>query len=303
MIIMDPDKVKQLRRRARRRRYREPKAPIKAERELRGALNAVWARYLFPATEELKAMVQRGATPAEFAAFIDRILDRIEFDYGFHAGDIVAKWRLSVDESTRTAFNREAAHTLNVDALSIYDQPHIQDALAFASLEASQLIKTIPEKYLSEVAKAVADNFYGVPLPAGRNLLQQIQHIGSVSKNRAKLIARDQTAKLNGALQQARQKAIGVDKYIWRTVRDKAVVGNPTGLYPVGSKHHANHYAMEGKMCRWDDPTVYSVDEGKTWLKRTGEMPKNHPKQDIQCRCHAEPVLDIEQILANVQVG
>jgi uncharacterized protein with gpF-like domain len=122
-----------------------------------------------------------------------------------------------------------------------------------------------------------------------------------VSKNRAKLIARDQTSKLTGLVNQTRQQSIGIEAYIWRTVKDQRVVGNPGGKYPEGNKAHGDHHMMEGVWCKWDDPTVFSRDGGKTWIKRPAQAPKSSPGQDIQCRCHAEPVIDTKKIMECVK--
>ena len=81
-----------------------------------------------------------------------------------------------------------------------------------------------------------------------------------VSDSRAKLIARDQVAKLNGELTKERQTDLGVTGYIWRTVGDERV-----------RDEHADN---DGQFFTWDSPPS------------TGA-----PGEDIQCRCWAEPVL------------
>ena len=53
---------------------------------------------------------------------------------------------------------------------------------------------------------------------------------------------------------------------------------------------------MQGLLCKWADPNVYSDDKGKTWKARTAEMPHNHPGDDIMCRCRAAPFIDIEAL-------
>lgn len=83
-----------------------------------------------------------------------------------------------------------------------------------------------------------------------------------VSRNRARVIARDQTSKLWGKLTEARQTKAGVIEYIWRTSRDDRV--RPT--------HRENF----GRIFRWSDPP----------------MPTGHPGNDIICRCWAEPITD-----------
>lgn len=98
-----------------------------------------------------------------------------------------------------------------------------------------------------------------------------------VSRSRAKLIARDQTAKLNGDLTERRQVAAGVTGYIWRTSLDERVRGNPAGKYPNA---RPSHWIKEGKSFKWNNPPA---DTG-------------HPGQDYQCRCTAEP--DMAGLLA-----
>lgn len=92
---------------------------------------------------------------------------------------------------------------------------------------------------------------------------------------RATLVARDQTNKLNSQLSQLRQNEIGIDRYIWHTVADERV--------------RLSHQAMNGLLCRWDNAMVYSADGGKTWVSRSGVGGiEQHPGQDYQCRCFPE---------------
>lgn len=96
------------------------------------------------------------------------------------------------------------------------------------------------------------------------------------TRTRAQLIARDQVDKLNGQLSKNRQTGVGMSRYIWRTSIDERV--------------RPSHRAMEGRLCRWDDSTVYSDDGGVTWKPRAGIGGiEQHPGQDYQCRCWAEP--------------
>jgi SPP1 gp7 family putative phage head morphogenesis protein len=85
-----------------------------------------------------------------------------------------------------------------------------------------------------------------------------------MSDNRAKLIARDQTAKLNSDLNRFRQDQAGVDKYVWRTSQDERV--------------RARHRGLEGKVYEWGEPT--GAEDG---------LP---PGQPIQCRCVAQGVVE-----------
>lgn len=99
-----------------------------------------------------------------------------------------------------------------------------------------------------------------------REIQQQIQKRFSVSRSKAALLARDQTNKLNGELNQLRQQALGVDRYIWRTSQDERV--------------RPMHAELDGTEQRWDRPPVTNP-----------QGDRNHPGEDYQCRCQAEPVL------------
>lgn len=144
------------------------------------------------------------------------------------------------------------------------------------------LIKGLTDEYIKKINDAVISGVQqGTTSQALSKQLLEINQ--NMSKARTNLIARDQIGKLNGQLTKRRQQDIGVSTYIWRTSRDERV--------------RPSHDVMNGKLCRWDDPSVYSDDDGKTWKKRSsiGGV-EQHPGQDYQCRCHGQanlaPVLE-----------
>lgn len=100
---------------------------------------------------------------------------------------------------------------------------------------------------------------------------------------RSALVARSWVGTLNGAITKGYAQGIGNDEYVWQTSLDEKVRGNPTGRYP---KAIPSHWIMEGKICKWSDPTVYSED-GVKWKKRTSNMETLHPGFAIACRCTA----------------
>ena len=86
-----------------------------------------------------------------------------------------------------------------------------------------------------------------------------------LTRNRAKFIARDQIGTLTGIMTQKRSESVGLDLYTWRTAMDERVRGRPNGKWEYTDY---SHWLMEGKICKWNDSTVYSND-GKTWHHRS----------------------------------
>lgn len=102
-------------------------------------------------------------------------------------------------------------------------------------------------------------------------------------ETRAELIARDQTGKLLGDLNQRRQEELGITIYIWRTAGDERV--------------RDSHVALNGKYCLWKDPTVYAdiLEEALAgnWKSRSSiNAYVGDPGSDFQCRCYPEPVFE-----------
>ena len=179
---------------------------------------------------------------------------------------------------------KKAINSMGIDINPELNDPKIKRILVAHAKKTCNAIENIPRQYRDKVAKAVLDNFYGT-LPDGRSLLEQLHSICQMSQQEAMLIATDQTSKLTGRLNQARQEDIGVEEYIWHTVGGQRVAGNPAGVRPstpsmAKSNTYCDHYEREGKKFRWDSPP-----------------PDGHPGQLRLCRCRAEAVIDPEKIV------
>lgn len=120
-------------------------------------------------------------------------------------------------------------------------------------------------------------------------IARQLTERLEVTESKAALLARDQTLKLFGEMTELRQRNVGIEEYVWNTSGDERVRGRPDGKYP---NSRPSHWALEGKICRWDDPTVYRDPGSDVWKSRAsiGAVEK-HPGQDYQDRCQALPVL------------
>lgn len=89
----------------------------------------------------------------------------------------------------------------------------------------------------------------------------ELQEQFGFAETRAKIIARDQIGKFYGQANSARQRELGVTKFIWRTSGDERV--------------REEHEALDGQVFRYDDPPSEGL-----------------PGEPILCRCSAEPVFD-----------
>lgn len=250
-----------------------------------------------PIQEELELVIEgmRNKTPKQVGDELERVRQNADFRVSIIAEDLATKWVQGVNMYNRQEMMKILRGALGINIGAIVDEQLKRD-LEVLIMENASYIKSIPDYLIGNVAKRVMQHFKGEPMPENRTLKQQIKEEFKVSDGRAKVLARDQTSKMNTSLTQKRQTQLGIEWYVWKTVEDERVVGRPGGLYPKGTKLHRNHYIMQGKICKWDDPTVYSDDGGKTWKPRTEEMPQNAPGQDIMCRCRAAPYIDIEKL-------
>lgn len=128
----------------------------------------------------------------------------------------------------------------------------------------TDLISTIPNETLAKMKEIVYNGYTSGKTTT--KMLKEIQRAYKVSLKHARLIARDQTAKLNGQIQRHQQMDAGITEYIWCTCGDERV--------------RDSHKALDGKKFSWDTPPVNS--DGRAC----------HPGEDYQCRCIGRPVFN-----------
>lgn len=127
--------------------------------------------------------------------------------------------------------------------------------------EQVSLIQSLPLKAAERVHEIAVGNIYTGERYG--SLIEHIMETGRVTRNRATMIARTETARVSSSLTMARAQHIGSPGYIWRTVRDGRV--------------RKSHREMEGQFVRWDSPP--EIDPG---------VPPYHAGQIWNCRCFAE---------------
>lgn len=126
------------------------------------------------------------------------------------------------------------------------------------------LIKGITDKVATDVESAALQAVQSGRLTG--QLADDLTEKYGYAPKRAKFIARDQIGKLNGQLNATRQRAMGIEHFIWRTVHDERV--------------RDDHEEWEEESDPAQGGTPYSYDDPPG-----GEL----PGEPINCRCYAEP--------------
>lgn len=121
----------------------------------------------------------------------------------------------------------------------------------------TQLIKSIPEQYLTQVQTVLRQGVMAGTAPGA--LAKEIAEKGGVTLRRANIIARDQVSKANADLSEYRMKDLGLKRYTWTTVHDERV--------------RLTHRELDGKEFSFDKPPA-----------------EGNPGTPVLCRCWARPV-------------
>lgn len=179
---------------------------------------------------------------------------------------IATKMGWGISEHQKSELQKQTKALIGIDVFKdIAVRPKIQKFTA----ENVALIQTIPQQYFDQVERVVLE---GIKTgERASTIAVNIEERFTVTKSRAKLIARDQVLKFNGDLNRTRQQALGVEKFVWRTVKDNRV--------------REVHAERDGQVYEWANPPGDSGDAGD------GEFPGD----GINCRCFAEPVLDFSE--------
>ena len=181
-----------------------------------------------------------------------------------------------LDRNNENSLKSNLRNTVGIDLQGQIRAEGLDQALNIKIAENVALIKSVKDEYKENIGKLLRDNVMNGERPS--NIVTQIKDIGNVTKSRAKLIARTETAKANTDITQLRSEALGAKTYVWSASMDE--------------RTRTSHAVLDGKLCRFDDDTVYSDDDGLTWKPRSkigGEQIK--PGKIWNCRCVMLPIV------------
>lgn len=167
-----------------------------------------------------------------------------------------------INRHHKEEFVKNIEASTNVDILPLIKNDDLSALVKTKVDDNVRLIKSLPEQYAEK-----AKNILGESLKERDfvKAIEELEHLGAVTRSRAKLIVRDQVEKINSAMNQERQTNIGVTHYFWRTVGDDRV--------------RTEHRDRNNDRFAWDDPPF-----------------DGHPGEAVNCRCIADPDLSTVEI-------
>lgn len=175
-------------------------------------------------------------------------------------------WRMlkQVDDDERARWSensKDLSNQLRYDILSTPVGDRMRELLA----DQVTLITSLPIEAAERVHQMTLRALSGGERYS--DIVDAIKRSGDVTRSRAILIARTETARTAAVLSQARAEHAGSTHYVWQTTGDDDV--------------REGHRKMQGRVCRWAKPPL--VMEGTRRMHF-------HPGCVWNCRCYAEPI-------------
>ncbi len=171
--------------------------------------------------EVVQAVANHWQTPQPVAMdaardILGRVIDSLIAKWMTNLNDLPQKMARRFVGQTAGALDRNLGATLKKSGFAVNLQlTDVTKEAMRASLGVNVgLIKSIPGEYLGDVQKYVWESVEGgFDL---KTLTDNLEHAYHIGRNRAKLIARDQSGKVHAVMEQARRKELGITKAIWR---------------------------------------------------------------------------------------
>ncbi|WJV61009.1 minor capsid protein [Pectobacteriaceae bacterium C52] len=184
------------------------------------------------------------------------------------------------ESASTEAFVEQINRAIGIDMTALMVNNNLVDYVD-ASIESNvALIKSLSSDYFEDIQRQVFDGILrGDSLTT---IVRNLQHVTGATYNRAHLIARDQTARIQADITSARQQNAGIDRFRWSTSQDVRVSGNPAGKYPLAK---IKCFVIARTNAGYGDG-VYLWSRGARYNGQTGLFPG---RCHIGCRCHAIP--------------
>lgn len=231
--------------------------------------------FLLPAIEESVPEYTADAWPQR----IQEIIDRLRLMYSMPTFNYLASQVASRFVRSALGFADRKNRSFGIEVFN-GESTKLNAYLEAATIQNANLIKSIPQRYLDDVANTVQTGMRAGVLP--RAIAKELTEKFGVAERRAKFIARDQAAKINGEITDQRQQDAGFNFFKWNDADDSRVRHRHWEI--------ANADVGYGK-------GVYRFDD----LPFSSEGVRIRPGGDYQCRCFGSPVRDsvVEKYIAS----
>jgi uncharacterized protein with gpF-like domain len=216
-----------------------------------------------PAIQTLDVQAQDASPSSELRKLLRKMARRWQSNFDVLAKEMAEHFAVTAEDRSQ----RDLMNSLRKAGFALKFKPSKAQRDVFGAVVGQNvaLIKSIPQKYLTDVEGAVMRS-----VMAGRDvgaLTQELKATYGVTQRRAAFIARDQTSKATAAFVRVRQQEAGITQALW--------------IHSHGGKEpRPTHLENDGKpydiAAGWYDPAV----EQHIW---PGELPN--------CRCVSRPII------------
>lgn len=176
--------------------------------------------------------------------------------FGSAASEIVDRMMGNVDKQAKTSLNTSLKKLSGGLTIKTPDLPAgLRDSITASVAENVGLIKSVQQQYHERISGAVLRSVQSGG-QGQKEIFEELQKIGGIADDRAKLIARDQTSKITTQMNAERQKSVGVKKFQW--------------LHSGGGAEPRKlHLELNGKIFSYDDLPVIDARTGERGLPGT----------------------------------
>lgn len=237
---------------------------VKYRRQLLALTNSIYEAVETKIYPLLLTLESDYTSDSDYSDTLIRALDAIESSYRDvtpYAQQTASAFVAGLNSTNKRRFYSSLENSVGVNMESVIKNEGLSDIVNSDIRTNVSLIKSIPPEQFNKIEQII---FTNVTQGTGASsIIKQLREAGASSNKRARFIARDQTAKINANLSQARAENLGAEEYIWRTAEDGRV--------------RDSHRVKNGKIYRYDNPPS---DTGR-------------PASDYNCRCIAQPIIKV----------
>ena len=199
-------------------------------------------------------------SPSGYIKEISKLLNTYKRILDINSRKLVNKWLSKVIKGSRKNLK---ANDIIID---FNKNPIFVKSLKLIIERNVNLITNIGSQELNNINNIITDSQIN-----GKSWIEvekQLKTQYHITGDRAKLISRDQTAKINEAINEITQKQAGIEYFIWNTAHDERV-----------STGYGGHRQLNGKIFRWNE----EHEERLPIIDSYGH--RGYPAQRPNCRC------------------